>query len=449
MAGLDDLLNQFDRNQLLARANAKQMTGGPVNVPGSSPAYQSAIAEGRPVGSYRAPAAQPFPGLNDYISPQGQPRGYSGMAWSAPTATEVPGLGPQSATPDFMTRYNAPVGPTRPASTVDPIAQKMSAPPQPKGFWDSATMGGQPTAAGTTAADEAATLGKLTGAAGILGRGAAVATSPLTLAAALGGPLAAYVGMKEMHPSYERGHASLLPPSTRPTDQTHGTPYGVAFNKYTQPERGSAPAAPPSGGPDTVRVYRGGSGGGLTTTYDVSPNAPIGKVINVEGMAPGLTPQEHLYNVQALRSAQAANEQQKWATGALRNFLTTPRAVNEKTAGVMNALSAAAGAGDVMAPVRPQIPTRVPMSDVAMGRKLTIEDQHAQMTDQFEARKQELQAVNPRVTPEQLATDPLLRELSTKRAALKARLSALQEATSSKLPGLDYYVGRQFNERGE
>lgn len=413
---------------------------------GATPAMQSAV-QGQPLPAAGEPV-RPAPAMSTLaqgVAPQGQPRGYSGMAWSAPTATEVPGLGPQSATPDLTTRYSAPAGPARPAPSV---AQQMAdTRPSLSGMMQK--MGASPQTA--SPANDAAALGKLAGAAGILGGGAAVATSPLTLAATLGGPLAAYIGQKELHPSYERGHASMLPPDVRPTDQTSGTPYGTAFEKYKQPANQPSTATQPgtTAGSDTVRVYRGGSGGGLTTTYDVSPGAPLGKVLNVEGMAPGLTPQEHLYNVQALRSAQAANEQQGWASRNLRNFLSTPREVNAKTAGFMNALTGAAGAGDVLAPVRPQVPTRVPMGDVAMGKELGVEEQAAQVTDQFGARLQQLQTENPQITPNQVAADPQIRSLSQRRTALQKRLAALQEITSKKLPGMDYYLGQNLRDRGE
>lgn len=133
---------------------------------GATPAMQSAV-QGQPLPAAGEPV-RPAPAMRTLaqgVAPQGQPRGYSGMAWSAPTATEMPGLGPQSATPDLTTRYSTPAGPQQPGPSD--MIQKMGQQKPSPGFWDNAWN--ERTVTGASAGEEASGLRKAAGAAGLAG----------------------------------------------------------------------------------------------------------------------------------------------------------------------------------------------------------------------------------------------------------------------------------------
>jgi len=207
---------------------------------GATPAMQSAV-QGQPLPAAGEPV-RPAPAMRTLaqgVGPQGQPRGYSGMTWSAPTATEVPGLGPQSATPDLTTRYSSPAGPQRPAPTMSDMIQKMGAPQQPKGFWDAATMGGMNPQT-QTPGEDLKTLGKLAGAVRGLSAGEAV-TGPIGITAALA-PMAAYIGQKELPASYARGHQALVPGAAPQPHQAGGESAAGVFGRMRQLTADNVPA---------------------------------------------------------------------------------------------------------------------------------------------------------------------------------------------------------------
>lgn len=130
---------------------------------GATPLIQSAV-QGQPLPAAGEPV-RPVPAMRTLaqgVGPRVQAPGYSGMGWSAPTATEVPGLGPQSATPDMTTRYAQAIGP-QPKPYGASMGDQMGKGYVPKGFWEGATIGGAP------ASEEASSLRKAAGAAGLAG----------------------------------------------------------------------------------------------------------------------------------------------------------------------------------------------------------------------------------------------------------------------------------------
>jgi|GEM_PF-5593825 len=106
---------------------------------GATPLMQSAV-QGQPLPAAGEPV-RPAPAMRTLaqgVGPRVQAPGYSGMGWSAPTATEVPGLGPQSATPDMTTRYAQSIGP-QPKPYGASMGGQMGKGYVPKGFWEGAT----------------------------------------------------------------------------------------------------------------------------------------------------------------------------------------------------------------------------------------------------------------------------------------------------------------------
>lgn len=155
-------------------------------------------------------------------------------------------------------------------------------------------------------------------------------------------------------------------------------------------------------------------------------------------MAPGLTPEEHLYNQQALRSAQTGVEQQEYSARALRNFLRTPRPVNQATAQMITALEGVAGPG--IAPIRPQMtkPIKAPTAGDDVTRAgYAMSQQIDQAENDFAARVQQMQAANPRLTPEQIAADPQIRQNRLRKQRLQDQFNRMIELTSKRLPTLD------------
>lgn len=459
---------------------------------GATPAMQSAV-QGQPLPAAGEPV-RPAPAMRTLaqgVGPRVQAPGYSGMGWSAPTATEVPGLGPQSATPDLTTRYSSPIGATRPPPPVGEIAQKMQ---DPRGQLSDMIrkMGATPPTA--TAAEDAGMLQKLAGAAGTIGNIASRGVMPTLGTALRATPVAAAYNVaqaardpesaisKEWAGTYERVRSA--PTLGEATGQMVGStprmltaaatdavgplrgffrgvmggatgsvipataaaqPTNIPREALSPQPMAGAPQFAPAGAraqapeePQTVRIHRGGSGGGLTTTYDVSPGAPLGKVLSVEGMAPGLTPEEHLYNQQALRSAKIAAGQQEYSARMLHNLFDKPRPINQATAQMVAALQGIAGPG--VAPVRPQMtkPIKAPTAGDDVTRAgYAMSQQIDQTENDFASRVQALQAANPQMSPEQIAADPQIRQNRLRKQRLQEQFNRMIELTSKRLPTLD------------
>ena len=415
---------------------------------GAGPAMQSAV-QGQPLPAASEPVRQ-VPGMRTLaqgVAPQGPARGYSGMAWEAPKFSEIAGLGPQSATPDLSQIYNSPVGPKRAAPAVSDMTAKMGQPPKAPGFWDAATMGGGPqTTAGTTPMEELGILGKLAGAArglSTVARGLPAAgelvTGPVGVTTAMA-PLAAYFGQKELPASYERGHASMLPPATRAPDQTGGTPFAAAFDKFRQtPDTTSAPQAPtatarapatttptPGAPANTVNVYRPNTG---WTTYDVSQGAPIGKIVGQSSLSDAMQRQQ----------IQAMDTYNRALSEAVGKQMSPNRAKVIGTVGAAEPNVSYPSLGTAAKPV--------PATDRAIDQSLAVENQLSGLDTAFEEAVQKAATDNPNLTPEQIAALPAIKQIRSRQQRLQERLNRLTEITSKKLPTLDQVMG--LKERGE
>jgi len=291
---------------------------------GAGPAMQAAVQ-----GQALSPAQEPvrmYPAMSELASsipPQGQPRGYSGVPWNAPTATEVRGLGPQSATPDLQTRYSAPIGAKQPAPPLSEFMQKMADTRAPVSDVAQKMSGARPQTA--TPAEDARFLGKLAGAAGTVGaamqgapistlaRGAAVAYPAVNAAgqlfqglsdAAAGRPNATIEASRPAREQTYRdiaageyGHA--LGSAIRATGQTGGqvlgnmlTPFGNVLRGLTGAPAAAA-AAPASAAPQGLSDQQFTPGGLGAYTTARTRATPLDQVVAAppEVTVPAAAPQ--------------------------------------------------------------------------------------------------------------------------------------------------------------
>lgn len=389
-----------------------------------------------------------------------------------------------------------------PSAKVDPVAAGMSQSKAAPGFWDAATMGGGTVGEEASGLRKAAGVGAGIGAALTGGLGTWMRRTPAAIPVIEAGGVA----QEMMDPSSRYSQALKgIRENVKEAYRTEGLPAAVArqiggiipaayetlgaagapFEKMTRsalrnlaagagiaesPSAAMARArdiynrdiAPTRGAQSTIDVTRGEAPiaeSGRQITIRRGTNAPdvygLDAQGNVTGLAQptaggaGLTPAERAYNTQLTRGMELENQRQAQINDELAYQMRggefglrrpSPRLISA----LMGGKAAVSGTPAVPPTIKP-----MPAADVAMNRALTVEDQRAQISDQFDARMAQLQSANPQITDAQIAADPQIRALSKRRAALQARLDALQEITSKKLPGMDYYLGRELKERGE